>query len=339
MKIRILFFGFACALSLYGQRKFNWQNYCFQNPTAPFCMGHEDAIRHVPQGKTAEPQTGVKSPLSSTAGAPEPDPMIVGGIDWRFADPSADALAALDGGKLPASPLARSLIVQLGINRGLPEAEARKMFEALCGAGHVALSVRGEQSVLMFTGRAPDSVLPAPEAGWEAVPVIGSAMLIGPAEAVDRAVQRILTQDQPGELALMAAQRQTDSEFWAAGSAKLAGPEAAVAGVRRYWLVASMGDRLASDTAFEFDAAPDANALRTWLKAPGEATIEGNVVHVKMSADAEEARQASGQIAASPLGQRLSALVQAARGLPMRGATVHTKPVIYGLDGGAREVH
>lgn len=339
MKIRILCFGFACAVGLYGQQRMNWQNACFQNPTAPFCMGHEDAIRHVPQGNMAPPQTDVRSALPSTPGTTALAPALVGGIDWRFADPSADALASLDGGKLSASPLARSLIVQLGIHQGLPEADARKMFEALAGAGQVALSIRGDQIVLMFTGHAADSVLPALEAGWKAVPVTGNAMLIGHGDAVDQAVQRILTQDEPGELALMAAQRQTDSEFWAAGSAKLAGPEAAAAGVRRYWLVASMGDRLASDTAFEFDAAPDANALRTWLKAPGEATIEGNVIHVRMSADAEEARQAFSQIAGSPLGRSLGALVQAARHLPARGAIVHTKPVIYGLDGGAREVH
>lgn len=228
----------------------------------------------------------------------------------------------------------------MGIQQGLAEADARKVFEALAGAGQVALSIRGDQIVMMFTKHAADSVLPALEAGWKAVPLIGSAMLIGNGDTVDQAVRRMLGEEEPsGDLARMALELQTDTDFWAAGSAKLAGSEPAKAGVKRYSLTASMQDRLIGDTAFEFDGSPDANALKTWLTAPGDATIDGNVVHVKVSMDAGEAQQEFGQIAASPLGQRLGALVQAARYLPVRGATVHTRPVIYGLDGGAREVH
>ena len=45
-------------------------------------------------------------------------------------------------------------------------------------------------------------------------------------------------------------------------------------------------------------------------------------------------QQKFGQIAGSPLGQGLAALVEAARYLPVRDNTVpkQTKPIIYGLD-------
>jgi len=93
--------------------------------------------------------------------------------------------------------------------------------------------------------------------------------------------------------------------------------------------------------AFEFDGEPSVSALGTWQKTPGAATIEGKVVHIRMSMEADEARQKAGLIAASPLGGRLAALVTAARYLPVRDKTVPkpTGPVIYGLDGGPKEVN
>ena len=57
--------------------------------------------------------------------------------------------------------------------------------------------------------------------------------------------------------------------------------------------------------------------------------------------EGDEAQQKFGQVAGSPLGQRLAALVEAARYLPARDITVpkHAKPMIYGLDGGPKEVN
>ncbi len=48
-----------------------------------------------------------------------------------------------------------------------------------------------------------------------------------------------------------------------------------------------------------------------------------------------------GEIADGPLKPSLAALVEAARYLPVRDNTVpkQTKPIIYGLDGGPREVN
>jgi hypothetical protein len=178
------------------------------------------------------------------------------------------------------------------------------------------------------------------EAGWKAAPVLGNAMLIGRAEAVDQALQRIATDAPLTGWARQAKQRQASSDFWAVGSAKLAGQEAATAGMKQFSVTASMRDGLTSDAAFEFDRVPDANTLRIWPAALGEATIDGNAVAMRMFMEQDEVQRMFPQIAASLLGQRLGALVQAARYLPVQDntRTGRTKPVIYGLDDGPKEV-
>ena len=54
-----------------------------------------------------------------------------------------------------------------------------------------------------------------------------------------------------------------------------------------------------------------------WPATLGGASIEGNMVHVSISMEADEVQQRFGQIAASLLGQRLGTLVKAARYLPV----------------------
>jgi hypothetical protein len=112
-------------------------------------------------------------------------------------------------------------------------------------------------------------------------------------------------------------------------------------GVRRFSLSVSIRDRLSSDVAFEFDQPPGADALRTWQTTPGAATLEGNAIHFRMSMEPGDVQQKFAPIAASPLGQRLAALIKAAQYLPAGDSTVpkHTKPMIYGLDGGPKEVN
>ena len=318
MRIRILAFALAGTASLCAQhRRFSWQDACFKNPAAPYCSGHEYAVKPVHSGKDGAPRSGVKDPSEVPS---TPSLIVAGGIDWRFADPSADALAGFSLSKLSASPLARGLIAQLVSSQGATEADIQKIFAGLCGANKVGLSLHDNQIVIMVTGRAPDSILPALETGWKAVPAPGNATLLGHAVAVDRALQRIAMEGPPAEL-------QADSEFWAAGPAGLAG-------VKWVSLTVSIRDRVTSDVAFEFDGVPDASMLPATL---GDAVIEGNVVHVR----ADEVRRGFGQIAGSPLGERLASLLMAARYLPQRGVTGagHAKPVIYGLDSGPKEVN
>ncbi|HYL78337.1 MAG TPA: hypothetical protein VEU96_29370 [Bryobacteraceae bacterium] len=272
------------------------------------------------------------SPVPATPQNVTPSLIVVGGIDWRFTDPSADALMGFNFGKLSASPAARGLIAQLTSNQGLPEAETQKIFDALCGVDHVVLSVRDNQIVMLVTGRQTDSILPALDAGWKSAPVVGSAILVGNSEAVDQALQRISTEATPGALTRLAEEWQSTSEFWAVGLAGLAGPQAVSAGLKRFSLSVSMLDRLVSELAFEFSGVPDANTLRLLPIAPDSSVIDGHVVHAMQSFD---------QIAASPLGQRLAPMVKAARYLPVRDTSgkARSKPVIYGLDSGPKEVN
>jgi hypothetical protein len=161
-------------------------------------------------------------------------------------------------------------------------------------------------------------------------------MLVGHPEAVDQAAQRIAMKLPLAEFTRLAVERQAGSDFWAIGPAALVSPQAVTAGVKRFTLTVSVRNRLTSDLAFEFDASPDPDILRTW-----QTTLEDKVAHLRMSMEAYEVQQGFGRIVASPVGQRLAALVQAARYLPVRNATVpsHTKPVIFGLDSGPREVN
>ena len=336
VNIGVLALGLACAASLCGQydrhHRFSWQEACFKNPGLPYCQGHDFAVKRTKDGKTPSADTSTGTSLSSAVDA--------SGIDWRFADPSADAIAVLNCSKLSAAPVAHSLIDQLGANQGLGPTDVQNIFRGLSGVTEVALSVRGDRMVVMVIGRAPDSILPALEVGWKALSLDGNAMLIGHADAVEQAAQRIWAASPLGELAEIALERQTDGEFWAVGVPKLAGQGALTAGIKRFSLTASMRDRLTSDTAFEFDGVPDAVVIRPWLNTLANAKFDGNAIRSQMSMNGDEMRESFGQIATSPFGQRLGAFIQPARYLPVRdtATTVHTKPVIFGLDDGPKEV-
>jgi hypothetical protein len=338
MKICVLAAGCMWAVSLYGQSHFNWQNYCFDHPAAPVCPSHEFYGKRPAPAKPATSPTVVTNPFPSTPRSASPSLITVGGIDWRFADPFADALLGLNFSGLSASPLARNLIAQLGAKQGLTEADLRKIFDGLSGVDQIAVSVHDNRMVVMITGRVTDLGAPTLEAGMKAVPVSGNAMLVGHADAVDQAVQRIAMKGVPSEPMRLAEERQASSEFWATGSAGLVGQPAVSAGVKQFSLTVSFRDRLTSDLAFEFYGAPDAKTLEIWQTTLGATAVEANIVHVRTSMEAEEVQQKFGQIAAGPAGERLASLLAAARYLPVRDTTVQkqNRPIIYGLDGGPR---
>ena len=346
--IRILVAGFVCVASLCGQRghHFSWQDACFKNPGAPYCQGRDYAVKRTRPGKDAAAgdtaaREGATDPLPSTPQSVTPSVIVIGGIDWQFVDPFADAVAGFNFRGLSSSPLARRLIVQLGTNQGISEADIKKIFDGLSGVEQIALSMRDNRIVVMVTGRVSDSTLPALGAGLKTAPLSGNAMLVGHADAVDEAVQRIAMKAPPTALTRMAEERQAGSEFWAIGSAGVVGPPAVSAGVERFSMTVSVRNSLTSDLAFEFDGAPSADTLGKWQTTLGETDLEGDVVHLRMSMDPDEAQQKFGQIAASPVGQRLAEVVQAARYLPAHDTTVpkQTKPLIYGLDSGPKEVN
>jgi hypothetical protein len=345
MRIRVITLGLVLAASLCGQRghRFSWQEACFKNPSAGFCQGHEYFNKHPSKPtKDGDPGGPVDAGTDPFASAPEemsPSVIVVGGLDWRFPDPSADALAGFNFSGLSTSPIARKLIGQLGASQGLSEPDIQKAFNRLCGVDKVALSVHDSKIVAMVTGGAAASTLPTVEAGWKAVRVSPSAILIGHADAVDQAVQRIALKGPQAESTRSAERLQATSEFWAVGSAGFAGPQAATAGVKRFLLAFAIRNHFASDLALEFNGVPNSDSLILW-PGLGEATLEGDVAHIRLSVQADEAQQTFGQVAASPLGQRLATLVNVARNLPVRDTTIPSqKPVIYGLDDGPKVVN
>ncbi len=349
MKTYMLAAGLLCAASSWGQSKFSWQDACFKNPGAPYCPGHDFAIKPQPptEQKSKSVVTNTFSPNntqrsrvpSGTSAAPAI--ISVGAIDWRFADPFPDALIGLNFGTLSASPLARNMIAQLGAQQGLNADDLQKIFDGLSDVDQVAVSVRGNRVVVMVTGQVANAAIPAPESGMKAVPISGNAMLLGHADAVDAAARRMATPAWPTDVTRLAEERQASCEFWMIGSPALAGPQTASTGLKRFMLTVSIRDRLISDLAFEFNAPPAPVTMKNLQSAIGPISLEGTTAHYRMSMEANELQQRFGQIAASAVGKQLSTLVAAAKYLPVRDTSVpkQTKPVIYGLDDGPKVVN
>jgi len=336
---RSLTFALLFVSSLYAQKthKFSWQDACFDNPTAPYCMGHEDAIKRSARTTDA---------VGRNAGTPREDaplPVNSGGIDWRFADPLADALAGFNFKELSASPLARRLVVQWGAIAGVTEADMEKRLDGLSGVHLVAISTRDSRIVVMITGVSV-SALPALEPGWKAVPVANSgsevAILVGHAGAVDQALQRIAANGALSEPTRLAQERQLNNQFWAVGLSRFIGPQAESSSLQRFSLALTVQNQLASDATFEFNSAPAAEVFPFWPTF-GDAAIESNAIHAQKSMEGDEAQQRVQQMALSALGQRLTGLVTAGRYLPFRDITAlkKTKPVIYGLDDGPKVIN
>jgi hypothetical protein len=338
MRIQILATALVCAVLAQGQSfKTKWANSCFMNPASPVCKDHDFAIKPAKGGKKAA------SNAFSSTGTGAPARILDNAIDWRFADPQADALAGFHVSGLAASPLGRALIAQLAARQNLTEADMQKLFDGLASVDQIALSIRDNRVVAMLTGRVKELTLPA-DGELKAVMVSGTTLLFGHADAVAQAVERITapasTTTPTSELAEFAAERQSTSEFWATASGQLVGPEAVSDHLQRLSLAVSLGNKLASDFAFEFDGPPSAKTVETWQATLGAATVEGNAVYSSTSMQANEVQQKFGRIVASPLGEPLSALVGAARNLPLRdlNALKQTHPVIYGLDNGPKVV-
>ncbi len=339
MRKRIAGLGIVCAVTLFGQSYGHWQDSCFKNPGLPYCPGHDFAVKPTPPA--AAPRTVTNNPFPSTQRGGAPSMIVMGGIDWRFADPFADALIGFNFGRLAASPIARTMLAQLGTKQGLREADMQKIFDGLSGVDEVAVSLHNNQAVVMITGSVTDSSLQPPGAGLKTVALPSGAILVGHADAVDWAARRIAMKVAPGELARLAEERQAGNEFWAIGSPSFVGPQAASAGVKRFSLTVSMRDRFFSDIAFEFNGMPNPNTVRQWQTTLGPAVLEGNTMHLRTALEAKEIQQKFAQIIASPVGQRLGMLVEAARYLPVPDTNVpkQTKPVIYGLDDGPKTVN
>ena len=331
--MRTLGVGLFFAASLFGQyghQRFSFQEACFKNFGLPYCQGNDFAIK---------PEKGKSSSLRGIGADVDPFPatnvtaadIIAGTIDWRFADPAADTLVGFHAKKLATGTLARKAMAQLEANLGLAPAEIENVLDRLSGVEQVGISVGQNHTVVMITGRASDSALPPLEPGWKATPVVGNALLVGQADAVDQAVQRLAKDDPPGELMRVAMKRQAVNEFWAIGFA--AGLDAEHAKVKSFSMQLLVRDHVTSALALEFNEPPDAKTLGAWAPAL-KAVTEGNLVHVTTMMEADEVQQKLSQIAASPIGEHLAALVKPTVYLPIHEATapVQEKPKIYGLD-------
>ncbi len=261
----------------------------------------------------------------------------VGGIDWHFADPNADIVMGFNFTALANSPLTRMMIAQLGAQNGLADADVQKILDRLADAEQVAVSVHNNKVVVMLTGPAAEQALAAPEPGLKTVLLNNGTILMGHAEAVDWAMQRIDWKGPLSSLAQNAEQHQATAELWVIGGPAAGGPAAMRAGIRQIALTVWVRDRLTSDMSVEFSAPPLPAMFHSNIATT---SIEGNTAHMRLSMDANDVQQKFSQIASGPLGPSLSAMIDAAHYLPARAAAapVSKRPVIYGLDDTPREV-
>src|SRR4051812_4149919 len=148
MTIRFCAAPLALAACVYAQRP-SRQDFCFNHPAAAVCPGHDFAIKQPPPAKTSARAAATRSVITTPSSAPAraiaPALIVVGAIDWRFADPFPDALIGLNFSQLAASPLARNLITQLGTQQGLAAADMEKIFDGLSDVDQVAISVRNSR--------------------------------------------------------------------------------------------------------------------------------------------------------------------------------------------------
>jgi hypothetical protein len=328
VKIRKVALALACIASLFGQKKFSWQNACFNNPGLPYCQGRDFAVKPTKPGKDGSGGTyggGTSLPADDAA------PAVIGmsGINWRFADPLADSLVSASFNSLSPSPLARFVMSAVAANQGLKEANMGPIFDAFSSVNQVAVSLRGDQTLIMVSGCSKECSVPALEAGWKALPT-DNGMLIGPAEAVDQAAQRIAANGPLPELARSARNLQANGDIWVASSID---PDTVKAGAKRVVVTASVRDRLTGDSVFEFSQAPDAKTIEMLPVGPGIASVEGTKVHVKMSVEIDKVQPNLAEIAVTPLGEYLWVLVKAGQSVPARDpAKAQPKPKIFGLD-------
>jgi len=328
--------GFVCMAGLFGQynrgHRFSWQTACFNNPGLPYCQGHDFAIKPVKGGRAGATGSNGWGGLTQPDEDVIPSVIVVGGVDWRFADPSADVLVTMSFSNLAPSPLAQFVMSAFGASQGLKETDMEKIIQAFSGVQQVALSIRGDQVLMMVSGYSPDALVPTVEPGWKAVPT-GTSMVIGPAAQVDLAIQRISKEDPLPELARSAGRRQANGDLWAASSGSAAGTYAVKAGAKRISVFASMRSRLTSESVFEFSQPPDGSAIATLVAGPGLVSVEGNAVRIKMSIEPDRIQQNVPDIAATPLGEYLGVLLKAGRYIPVRDpAKSQPKPKIAGLD-------
>jgi hypothetical protein len=326
--MKVLVTGLMAA-TLYGQHMHLWQEDCFKNPGLPYCPGHEFAVKRQPGGGK-DLRNGSVADIDVPAVNVTQADIIAGAIDWRFADPSAGALAGLHAKKLAALPMARKVIAQIGSIQGLSPSDVNKLTESLSIIEQVAISIKQNQTLVMVTGRGADSIPPQLEAGWKAVAVVENALVIGPAYAVDQAVRRMSLDNPPSDSMRLAMRRQAVTEFWAFATAASHPTGAPLKG---FSLDVWIDERLRSALALEFDGAPDGNTLSPWSPVM-KGALEGNVLHVLSVIEPIDVQQRLSPVAAKPLGDYLTTLVQTTRHLPGRDGSVRTpaKPIIYGLE-------
>ena len=202
--------------------------------------------------------------------------------------------------------------------------DVQQLFEGLGDLDHVALSIRKGKVVAFLAGRVTNTTMPASALGLKAEQVSTNSMLVGHADSVDQAMQRMASATPISAMALTAARIRQGVPFWAVGSPASVWSDAS--GFRAFYLRGWIQDRLQVDLILESGGREPSPATLKNLQAVAGATmtLDGNNVRLTFPVDPRST---------GPLGSNFAALIESARLIPPRDLkSAKRKPTISGLE-------
>ena len=330
--------------------------YCQDNPKMPTCIKWKPLPPEaISPGYKTTPRAGSSSPRMTSIAPAAPSVIMLGEPDWRFAHPRADLLGGMNVAALVQSPLVRMLLTESAGNGGVSAADVEKALSSASDIEKVSLSVRGKDILMLMTGKL-DSMenMAKPGSGMSFHRVSADSILMGTEPSLSEAMQRLASPQRPAGIQ---AQRAKDlsrtNDFWLTGTPALLaafGTQARATEIRDFLISPQLKDQLRADLVLTATAPAVAQrmfaSMQKAAKNPAmgqvSTSLEGSAVRTVFTVQESEARQGMREFLSGPQGKQIAALIAAGKQTmgeaPQRPSDHPGKVVIYGLEGGPKEV-
>ncbi len=275
----------------------------------------------------------------------EPAITRLGEPDWRFAHANAQVLAGINVERLLTSTFAKALFRLL-----LPPVTFDTLMSSLGEVDQIAISIQGSDVLAMLVGR-----MQQPPPGINAQNLVfrrvgPDAMLIGVETAITSATRRL----SAPPIALNGTRLHQAKLFgqtaaiWLTGSP--AGFRQPAAGIENLAVALYAGEDLRAEVAMKATTLAQAQQMFDKVqRAPAtmgqvSSSRDGRDVRMTLALSRAEAEKSVAQWMSGPQGKQLSqlmALLPAANAIQGAGKALQpesNKVVIYGLDGGPKEI-
>ncbi len=348
-----------CGVELCGQaREFKsyktQEAYCQDNPKMPTCIKMKplpmEAIN--PTYRPA-PRRVSPTPVTITAA---PSMIVLGEPDWRFAHPHADLLGGMNITSLIGSPIIHMLLKEAADKGGLSAADVESGISRAGDIEKISLSVRGKDILLLMTGKL-DSIerMATPGGGMSFHQVSADSILLGTEPSLSEAMHRLASPQRPvGMQPQKAKDLAQTSDFWLMGTPALLaafGTQARTTDVRDFAVSLQLRNQLRMELVLNAPTPAVAQRMVASFR-PNDATrpavgqvstsLDGTAVHMIYTMQESEARQGMQEFLSGPQGKQMAALIAAGKqtmgDAPQKPSDHPGKVVIYGLEGGPKEV-